>query len=434
VSVQSQKAFLTKLHNELLVTGDEYRKLVNVQFHTFVLTRRALRKGIKDRVEKNFAGVSKAEVAAILKGCDAALYKVIRDTAKSINAVETPGLGGVTLQKQTKSRVEATFDASGQNRYAQITRLYTQHLSKATPAVIRSIEGVLNETSNVKSKSLWNLNHKHLEGIIETQVRDAINNALIGEEEITKKHLTAFMKKNKISLEVIRDTRSNTAHVSLGSQRENSKEGGISGARKQKLQKALLKAIKQLDSNIPIAELPGSDSFVEVFEKKVVTKTLDPFRGKKNVKVSKASKTKHSKKKHTIKVTPAVKAAASLRRRKSIKAAAAKKAPAAQPLQLLAMINAKLPATVRKNMNSPMLVNRTGTFADSVKLTDISKTPKGFPSIGYTYDKSPYGVFEMGNGDPRFATPERDPRRIIDQSIREIAAHLAIGRFFTRRV
>tara|TARA_R110000737_G_scaffold194683_1_gene215813 strand:+ start:157 stop:1461 length:1305 start_codon:yes stop_codon:yes gene_type:complete len=434
VSVQSQKAFLTKLHNELLVTGDEYRKLVNVQFHTFVLTRRALRKGIKDRLEKNFAGVSKAEVAAILKGCDAALYKVIRDTAKSINAVETPGLGGVTLQKQTKSRVEATFDASGQNRYAQITRLYTQHLSKATPAVIRSIEGVLNETSNVKSKSLWNLNHKHLEGIIETQVRDAINNALIGEEEITKKHLTAFMKKNKISLEVIRDTRSNTAHVSLGSQRENSKEGGISGARKQKLQKALLKAIKQLDSNIPIAELPGSDSFVEVFEKKVVTKTLDPFRGKKNVKVSKASKTKHSKKKHTIKVTPAVKAAASLRRRKSIKAAAAKKAPAAQPLQLLAMINAKLPATVRKNMNSPMLVNRTGTFADSVKLTDISKTPKGFPSIGYTYDKSPYGVFEMGNGDPRFATPERDPRRIIDQSIREIAAHLAIGRFFTRRV
>lgn len=434
MSVQSQKAFLTKLHKELLVTGDEYRKIVNVQFHTFVLTRRALRKGIKDRLEKNFAGVSKAEVAAILKGCDAALYKVIRDTAKSINAVETPGLGGVTLQKQTKSRVEATFDASGQNRYAQITRLYTQHLSKATPAVIRSIEGVLNETSNVKSKSLWNLNHKHLEGIIETQVRDAINNALIGEEEITKKHLTAFMKKNKISLEVIRDTRSNTAHVSLGSQRENSKEGGISGARKQKLQKALLKAIKQLDSNIPIAELPGSDSFVEVFEKKVVTKTLDPFRGKKNVKVSKASKTKHSKKKHTIKVTPAVKAAASLRRRKSIKATAAKKAPAAQPLQLLAMINAKLPATVRKNMNSPMLVNRTGTFADSVKLTDISKTPKGFPSIGYTYDKSPYGVFEMGNGDPRFATPERDPRRIIDQSIREIAAQLAIGRFFTRRV
>ena len=434
MSVQSQKAFLTKLHKELLVTGDEYRKIVNVQFHTFVLTRRALRKGIKDRLEKNFAGVSKAEVAAILKGCDAALYKVIRDTAKSINAVETPGLGGVTLQKQTKSRVEATFDASGQNRYAQITRLYTQHLSKATPAVIRSIEGVLNETSNVKSKSLWNLNHKHLEGIIETQVRDAINNALIGEEEITKKHLTAFMKKNKIPLEVIRDTRSNTAHVSLGSQRENSKEGGISGARKQKLQKALLKAIKQLDSNMSIAELPGSDSFVDIFEKKLVIETLQPFKGKKNVKVSKSPKIKHSKKKQANKITPAVKAAASLRTRKSIKATAARRAPAAQPLQMLAMINAKLPATVRKNMEEPMLVNRSGAFAESVRLTDISKTPKGFPSMGYTYDEAPYGVFEMGRGTSPWATPERDPRRIIDKSIREIASQMAIGRFFTRRV
>ncbi len=222
--------------------------------------------------------------------------------------------------------------------------------------------------------------------------------------------------------------------VFLGSQRANAQEGGISGAKKQKLQKALLKAIKQLDSNMSIAELPGSDSFVEIFEKKLVIETLQPFKGKKNVKVSKSPKIKHSNKKHTNKITPAVKAAASLRKRKSIKATAAKKAPAAQPLQLLAMINAKLPATVRKNMNSPMLVNRTGTFAESVKLTDISKTPKGFPSIGYTYDKSPYGVFEMGNGDPRFDTPERDPRRSMDQSIRERASQMAIGRFFTRRV
>ena len=98
------------------------------------------------------------------------------------------------------------------------------------------------------------------------------------------------------------------------------------------------------------------------------------------------------------------------------------------------MINAKLPATVLKNMNAPALVNRTGTFAESVRLTDISKTPKGFPSFGYTYDKEPYGVFEMGMGAPPWATPERDPRRIIDQSIREIATQAAIGRFFTRRL
>ena len=40
----------------------------------------------------------------------------------------------------------------------------------------------------------------------------------------------------------------------------------------------------------------------------------------------------------------------------------------------------------------------------------------------------------MGAGSEPWATPERDPRKLIDGSIREIAARLAIGRFFTRRV
>ena len=85
-------------------------------------------------------------------------------------------------------------------------------------------------------------------------------------------------------------------------------------------------------------------------------------------------------------------------------------------------------------MNPPHLVNRTGRFADSVKVTEIAETNKGFPSIGYTYQKNPYEVFEMGNGDDRWATPERDPRVLIDRSIREVAAQFAIGRFYTRRV
>ena len=39
--------------------------------------------------------------------------------------------------------------------------------------------------------------------------------------------------------------------------------------------------------------------------------------------------------------------------------------------------------------------------------------------------------WEVGN--TRWATPERDPRILIDKSIREIAAQFAIGRFYTRR-
>ena len=101
---------------------------------------------------------------------------------------------------------------------------------------------------------------------------------------------------------------------------------------------------------------------------------------------------------------------------------------------LMALLQAKLPETVAKNMGPPGLQNQTGRFASSVQVTDVTTTAKGFPSVGYTYQKNPYQVFEVGQGDPRWATTDRDPRKLIDASIREIAAQQAIGRFYTRRV
>ena len=84
-----------------------------------------------------------------------------------------------------------------------------------------------------------------------------------------------------------------------------------------------------------------------------------------------------------------------------------------------------------KNMHEPALVNRTGRFASSVRVTDVVTTRQGYPSFGFTYQLYPYQTFEPGFAQ---GSIERDPRRIINQSIREIAAKFAIGRFYTRRV
>jgi len=87
-------------------------------------------------------------------------------------------------------------------------------------------------------------------------------------------------------------------------------------------------------------------------------------------------------------------------------------------------------ATVAKNMGDPALNYQTGRFADSVKITDVSKTPQGFASVGYTYQLYPYQTFEPGF---RQGDAERDPRKLIDRSIREIAAQMVTGRLYTRR-
>ena len=97
-------------------------------------------------------------------------------------------------------------------------------------------------------------------------------------------------------------------------------------------------------------------------------------------------------------------------------------------------INKRLPGKVEGNMDAPGLVSRTGGFAKSVRAVDVQKSKKGYPSIGYTYQKNPYQIFEPGQGTKPWASTERDPRQLIDRSLREIAVELALGRFYTRRL
>lgn len=104
------------------------------------------------------------------------------------------------------------------------------------------------------------------------------------------------------------------------------------------------------------------------------------------------------------------------------------------PIQLLKQINARLPEKVAGNMEPPALENRTGRFAASVRAVNIDRTAKGFPSVSYTYEKNPYQVYETSAGKRPWSSLERDPRTLVDRSIREIAIELQLGRFYTRRV
>jgi hypothetical protein len=154
----------------------------------------------------------------------------------------------------------------------------------------------------------------------------------------------------------------------------------------------------------------------KVKNSRVQRKTKASYRNK--VKVSTTFKAKRSRPKKSNKKTPTTRIYS-------------KSSSASMPLQLMVLINRDLPRVVAKNMGSPALNYRTGRFASSVRVTDVVTTPKGFPSIGYTYDKDRYQTFEPGFAQ---GSVDRDPRKLIDKSMREIAAQYAVGRFFTRRV
>lgn len=117
----------------------------------------------------------------------------------------------------------------------------------------------------------------------------------------------------------------------------------------------------------------------------------------------------------------------------------AKKAKRATPskysLQRISnYINQRLPEAMRANMgHDGALTYRTGRLANSAKVISAQTTKQGYPSLGYTYQRNPYDVFDPILGAAPWNKPGRDPKKLVEKSIRDIAKELAIGRFYLRR-
>jgi hypothetical protein len=100
--------------------------------------------------------------------------------------------------------------------------------------------------------------------------------------------------------------------------------------------------------------------------------------------------------------------------------------PQAKPslTSLQSLINTHLQNVISANMgdgSSKKVLNyRTGRFASSAKVESMSQSRQGMITAFYSYMKNPYQTFEPGfrQGSPK----TRDPKLLISQSIREIAA------------
>ncbi len=281
--------------------------------------------------------------------------------------------------------------------------------------------------------------------IMESRIQSALEVAFNDEypRRVNREILNSDLKKLGLDLSIERNDITGEYHFRMQSRVDNQQEGFLSAKQREDFNKQLANAVKLLNNEESILNLQGSPSMLSIKNNETIVKTLTAFEGIKNVEVKKPKKIKKTKKKPVVskskgrvtKKNPMPIASVAVRKINLKKAKKRKEGSgsASQPLRMLAMINKELPDTVKKNMKEPALVNRTGRFADSVRLTDVTQTPQGYPSFGYTYQRNPYQVFEEGSSG-NWSNGNRDPRELIDRSIREIAAQLAIGRFYTRRV
>ena len=257
----------------------------------------------------------------------------------------------------------------------------------------------------------------HVTGVADRYIDDALTpvyNAARRSKELSG--LVANSLRLKIASKFLGSSKIFTIEVTEESAQSNRSKASDEKARLAKTRTRLSSFISR---NVNWATQEGSDSKIEFIEKQLIAEFAKTkgYRGPKPVK----SDTKPANAEKIVQ--------SKAKTSKSSDSVSIPIKPARSNINLVALLNAKVSDEIRKRMTYPRLQYRSGRFADSVQVIAASKG-----LITYKYQRSPYQVFESGVGKSPWNTPERDPRTLIDESIRAAAIGIMSSRFNTRRV
>ena len=104
--------------------------------------------------------------------------------------------------------------------------------------------------------------------------------------------------------------------------------------------------------------------------------------------------------------------------------------PPSNLLNITSLINSQLQDVISANMgdgSSKNILNyRTGRFASTVKVENMTMSREGMITAFYSYMKNPYATFSTGG--KQSIPKSRDPKLLISSSIREIAQQVVTNR------
>lgn len=471
MSRSSLQAFLMDLEKDLSKRSKIYREnTANRRTNHFVFLPRLFAEELKKEFEgrdildlfgkKDVQKYIEQGAGKILQACraEAQGFKKTRD----VKIVSNQNFIKVTLLETANPKANLDQNPNFDN-FAKLKKLYTNELNSFVLGLNKFLKEQYNRKLKVteeertfkgnrfigtgrmiegdkeitKGSDLFEGGHMEGAGILESRIADAIDTAINKNytSKASREVLLSNLEALGIDLTLVRDDSTESFTFTAESRIGNQTAGFKSAEDKRNLLQQLRAAIERLNDKTPIARLKGSDSPTQRYQKKATKAVLEKFQQKKGVTTSKIPKIETSKRsagsKKQSKLTKTAQASLGKVAVPKVKLPGPKSRKSPYSIaSYIGIFNQQLPGVVARNMIPPALQYQTGRFASSVRVTDITQTAKGFPSIGYTYMRNPYETFEVGN---RQGTIDRDPRRLIDKSIREIATQFAIGRFYTRR-
>lgn len=467
MSKQNLRAFLTDLKTNVLKKNKYYRRdVADRRTHLFSFSFSEIVKQTQRELQhRQITEISNSDLNQVLKNSgiltdlrmQAQKVRQQRELQPTIRSNQYSIKVQIEEEINPKSRSQTnkafsnfaklkTLYATGLQKYVD---LLVQHAASKNITIKRVNQRKLRMTGEVefypgsitRSSDLFQAGHEKGEGVLDTELRDAVERAgFTAYDNMDYESVIYNLQAAGVDVTYIRNDINDTQTIVIESLIDNQLDGlGVTGARKQLLDQ-IEDAILAVDGkgSFKIMNIRGSDTAYERQVKKVQKKLEKDLGGIKGAKYTNfdTNLKKGTKRSVTDKDTVKRKRANSAPLTMALKAPKGKTTRRAKKSltsiqRLVGILNTQLPRVVAKNMGDPRLNNRSGRFAGSVRITDVGTTPQGFPSIGYTYMKNPYQTYETGfkQGDP-----ERDPRKLIDMSIREIASSMAMGRFYTRRV
>lgn len=402
---------------------------------------KALSPGQKKMIKEKIDSRSKDIMADLYRE-----FKMMNQPGVDISVSGTPERFTVVTLVSDSGALERRIGFKGTEysigSFATVRNGYQALLNElwAEIAQLVQLEANVEDQELNNTKSFSDLEHAFGKSVAERQRSAGITELYNSVKRQVKTDTAAKQVFEELGLEVylqyVSTDKETVVEVYAGSKSKNRRQ-----ARKEQMALNIAKASLQSAIKTKLARgnrIPswtGSDDRITIEKKKIIetfnnsvklkTKSISTKRNLSNQKTAKKSlkvKTKNTTKKVSFKAKPIS---------KELSVTRSSGPREVSSITLAALINQQLAATVRKNMRLPGLKNVSGRFAKSVRVAGISKTAQGYPSIGYTYMKYPYQTFEPGYKQGSF---DRDPRKVIDKSIREIAVDLLIGRFYTRRV
>jgi hypothetical protein len=465
MSKAALEAFLKELDENLKKKGGNkkspsaiYRRLTaNKLAHRFLITDVAIRRALFDATEKSInVSPTRAQFSLLKQKWQPFIEAFIVLVKENIETYAKRNEDVVTIEQisSTKTRYEIKlYTKEGESRdiFNILTTQYKGPLDTFYTEAIRIIQEVTDlqegqsllfidkkgEFKQFGTGNIFNLEHNQRLGSSNV---DAFKNDSIVDALNTLDVLTDAQRKDLDDLGVrlgigrLRDLKKfDEIKVFLGSGVANNKASSVEGKVLRDLSAAIAREIGRLD----IPELKGSDSVKESNRKVVARKVLKPYKRikGKNIKTTFESLDMEGPKKSgaTLEAGGKVKQGPT-KEQKYVKKKSPrrrKRGSSVSLISLIPLLNRDLPEKIEQLMGTPALNYRTGRFARSVEVREITTTRQGYPSIGYTYQKNPYQTFEPGFAQ---GSPDRDPRTLITRAMRELMVNYAIGRFYTRRI